>query len=551
MEHQPDPFDISRRYTTDVFALSPIAATTYGIDGSDHLWDDFSPDGVEARREMRLGHRHALEPFLDDPDPDTRHAAVVLAGDLDIDLAVHESGDYLRDLGHAFCSFTQVRDVFDIAPRADSADWDNIATRLETIGQPLTGWTRLLAEGVVRGEVVARRQVESLIEQAANLAGPQSMFGGLVLDADATGNATPRLTAAAETARRAAAATADWLRTEYLPHAPDEDGVGEERYVRAAERFLGMILDPSDTYAWGWDEIERLRQEMAVVAAEIDPDLSLDEVFDLLETDPVRAVPVSEFTRFVQERLDQAVADLDGRHFQVPEPVRRVTVSLAPPGGSLGAWYVNPSADWERPGSVWYSLGERTSIPLWQEVSTAYHEGFPGHHLQVGTAMAQADHLSEAHRLLIWYSGYGEGWALYTERLMDELGYFEKPEYRLGMLASQLFRAVRVVVDIGSHLGYPIPPGAPLYPGEEWNFDRAVSYMTGIAIQPPDISVSEVTRYLGWPGQAISYKVGEREILDLRRILSARPGFDLKEFHRRLLEGGELRLDYLRQRMLG
>lgn len=546
-----NPFEISHAFVEDVFSISPMNCTMFGRKGSDHLWDDMSLEGRQTRYELFQRHRAALEPHLEHPDGDSRHAAVVLASYLDTQIAEHDTGDDLRDVNHTYCAFTRLRDIFDLAPRATPSDWADIAQRMATIAEPLEGWKELLAEGVRQRVVVAHRQVASIIEQAEALAGAESMFLGLAAEADALGFTTPELTRAVGLARQAAGEAADWLRSEYLPHADAKDAVGEERYLPSAERFLGMVLDPEETYAWGWEEVARLRAEMALVAAEVDPDKSLSEVIELLETDPARGVPVDQFTDFVQARLDRAVADLDGVHFDVPDPVKRVTVNLAPPGGALGAWYHNPSEDWSRPGSVWYALGERTQIPVWQEVSTAYHEGFPGHHLQVGTSMFQADRLSEAHRLFIWYSGYGEGWALYTERLMDELGYFDLPDYRLGMLASQLMRAVRVVVDIGSHLEYPIPTDAPLFGGEDWDFDKAVEYMTQIAIQPPDISVSEVRRYLGWPGQAISYKVGEREIIDIRRTLEARdPEFDLKEFHRRILEGGELRLDHLRRALL-
>jgi uncharacterized protein (DUF885 family) len=230
-----------------------------------------------------------------------------------------------------------------------------------------------------------------------------------------------------------------------------------------------------------------------------------------------------------------------------------VTVNIAPPGGSLGAWYHAPSEDFTRPGSIWYAPGSRTRIPYWQEVSTAYHEGFPGHHLQVGFAVLQREKLSRFHRLFIWYSGAGEGWALYAERLMDELGYFENPEYRLGLLTSQLFRSTRVVVDIGLHLEKEIPSDAPLHAGERWDYERAVDYMEKVALQPRDMSESEVLRYLGWPGQAISYKVGEREILDMRReaMRPAGDSFDSKDFHRRLLEAGAIRLDHLRETITG
>jgi uncharacterized protein (DUF885 family) len=224
-----------------------------------------------------------------------------------------------------------------------------------------------------------------------------------------------------------------------------------------------------------------------------------------------------------------------------------VTVNLVPPGAALGAYYLPPSEDFSRPAGIWYSFGDRQQLPLWGEVSTGYHEGFPGHHLQVGTAMSQSEKLTRAHRLFIWHPGYGEGWALYTERLMDELGYFEEPQYLLGMLGAQQLRACRVVVDIGSHLDLPIPNDGLVNPGGRWNFEAGVQMLHKIAGLPLDQAESEIKRYLGWPGQAIAYKVGERAILSMRDTQKREQGadFDLKDFHRRLLEGGDVRLDYL------
>jgi uncharacterized protein (DUF885 family) len=293
--------------------------------------------------------------------------------------------------------------------------------------------------------------------------------------------------------------------------------------------------------------------DMKATAGEIDGTRSVEGVIDLLDTDPGRSAPDhQEFARFVSEIQAQAVEQLDGSAFDVPAEIREVTVNIAPPGGSLGAWYHSPSEDFSRPGSIWYAPGERTRIPYWGEVATAYHEGFPGHHLQIGICLVQREKLSRFHRQFIWYSGSGEGWALYAERLMDELGYFENPEYRLGLLASQLFRSTRVVVDIGTQLKKLIPSDAPLHAGEVWNYDIAVDYIEQIGLQPRDIAESEVKRYLGWPAQAISYKVGEREILDIRELAKAGSshGFDLKDFHHRLLEAGAIRLDHLREAMV-
>jgi uncharacterized protein (DUF885 family) len=329
--------------------------------------------------------------------------------------------------------------------------------------------------------------------------------------------------------------------------------VGRERYVRAADFFLGITIDPEETYRWGWEEVHRLRAEMKETAAEIDPDRSIEEVIELLDTDPDRATPSHEkFAEFVEKIQAEAVDQLAGEHFDVPEELRKVSVNIAPGDGALGAWYHGPSEDMSRPGSIWYAPGSRTAIPVWQEVSTAYHEGFPGHHLQVGTATMLRDEVSRFHRLFLWKSGAGEGWALYAERLMDELGFFTNPEYRLGLLASQLFRATRIVVDIGTQLELEIPADAPLHAGETWNYEIAVDYMDQIGLQERDVAESEVKRYLGWFGQAISYKVGEREILKMREERREKDGadFDIRRFHQDLLEAGAIRLDQVRELVL-
>jgi uncharacterized protein (DUF885 family) len=289
---------------------------------------------------------------------------------------------------------------------------------------------------------------------------------------------------------------------------------------------------------------------MKETAAEIDPDRSIEEVIELLDADPDRAAPSHEaFAEFVETIQAEAVGQLAGEHFDVPEELRKVTVNIAPGDGALGAWYHGPSEDMSRPGSIWYAPGSRTALPVWQEVSTAYHEGFPGHHLQVGTATMLRDEVSRFHRLFLWKSGAGEGWALYAERLMDELGFFTNPEYRLGLLASQLFRATRIVVDIGTQLELEIPADAPLHAGETWNYDIAVDYMDQIGLQERDVAESEVKRYLGWFGQAISYKVGEREILKMREERKEKEGadFDIRKFHKDLLEAGAIRLDQVRE----
>jgi uncharacterized protein (DUF885 family) len=251
------------------------------------------------------------------------------------------------------------------------------------------------------------------------------------------------------------------------------------------------------------------------------------------------------------DRQLEALAALDGTHFDVPAEVHDISVQVEPAGGALAAHYVPPSEDFARPGAVWYPVAGKTHFPLFQEVTTAYHEGFPGHHLQCGIQVALADELSRFQRLMVWYPGSGEGWALYAEHLMGELGYLERPEYVVGLLSSQLFRACRVAVDIGLHLDLPIPDDVSFHPGGRWNYDVAFELLTTRALLDKDDAASEVTRYLGWPGQAISYKLGERAILDLRAEAEAAGGFDPKAFHARVLGVGSVGLDLLREHVTG
>ena len=151
--------------------------------------------------------------------------------------------------------------------------------------------------------------------------------------------------------------------------------------------------------------------------------------------------------------------------------------------------------------------------------------------------------------MIVWYPGSGEGWALYAEHLMGELGYLEQVEYEIGLIAAQLMRSCRVVIDIGVHLGLAIPGHVDFHPGARWTFELAKELLTSRGLQSAAMADSEVVRYFGWPGQAISYKVGEKAILDLRDEARSATGFDLKAWHADLLSVGSVGLDLLRDQM--
>lgn len=545
-----DMFEISDRLTEKWADLVPIAATFSGIAGRDHLPADCSPGFHAELADLYRSYRAELLPGVDSSDETEAFGAKVIVRYIDSQLAEYESNKWRRDINHIVSPFQYMRNVFDVMPRGNKEDWDNIASRLEGYPTMLEGYRECLQAGLAADDTAPVRQVESVIEQVEIEASERSRFVGYPEDAQSVGADTDRVAAAVDIARRSCEEFAGWLKEHYLPAARTDDAVGREEYLVNVDQFIGMDLDPEETYEWGWSEVHRIRDEMHATASQIDPDMTIEEVIELLDTDPERAAASrGEFVEFISKLQREAIRQLDGEHFDVADELKTVTVNIAPPGGPLGAWYNPPSEDFSRPGSIWYAPGERELLPFWQEVSTGYHEGFPGHHLQIGTEVLQRDKLSRFHRQVVFYSGSAEGWALYAERLMDELGFFEKPEYRLGLLASQLLRSVRVVVDIGCHLQLTIPDHAPLHAGDVWDYERAVDYLREIALQPPDISESEVKRYLGWPGQAIAYKVGEREILDIRSRAQRRSDFDLKDFHRRVLEIGTVRLDLLRDEM--
>jgi len=545
-------YDIAHAYVDEHAALDPIAATRMGIPGYDHLLSDLSPDGSEA---IAAHNRRAvadLEAAHVEGERD-RIARDVMLERLGVSLALHDAGEHylsLRTLGSPMAS---VRSVFDQMPRTDAQAWSNIAMRMAAVPGALAGYRSTLDAGIARGMTVARRQVEECARQAgvwSGAAGEPSFFSG-IRDAFAqSGIDDAALRAAIDTGAAAAdAAYADfraYLLGTYLPRAVERDAVGPDRYGLAARFFNGATLDLEETYAWAWDELNRLRAEQQSTAARIVPDGTVADARALLDTDPARAVDgVDAYRAWLQEMHDDALDKLDGVHFEIDPRIRRIEVMIPPPGGALAAYYTAPSEDFSRPGRTWFPTGTRTRFPKWTDVTTVYHEGVPGHHLQAGGSRCLD--LSRYQRMMTFVSGHGEGWALYAERLMAELGFLDVPDYYLGMLSMQTLRAARVIVDIGMHLEKRIPASEAFHPGEVWTHDLAVEFIIAETGINEELVRSEVLRYLGWAAQAISYKVGERHWLAAREAAKQRAGaaFDLKRFHTQALALGPMGLDML------
>jgi len=552
------PREVADAFVEKISDLDPIVATGLGNRPGDDRLPDLSPDGIEAEAALvrdtlsELDRVLAADPALQD-DVIERRCARLLRERLESELAGHDAGEGYRNLSNLFSPVHSVRQVFSLMPAQTDQDWSVLARRLARVPQAYEGYRESLEEGSRRGLFVAPRQVETVVGQLGQWlagpyfatfvqAGPESLRG--------------ELETAARAADEAVAGIRDYLRDTYLPRtAGTPDAVGRDRYAVAARRWTGSDLAAGDgleeAYRWGWSEHQRILAEQRVEAEKVVPGATPMEAMRWLDVNGEAVDGVDTIRERLQAMMDEAMDALDGTHFDLADPVRRVEAMIAPPGSAAAPYYTRPSLDFARPGRTWLPTLGRERFPLWDLVSTWYHEGVPGHHLQLAQWVYVAKDLSTYQTSLGSVGANVEGWALYAERLMDELGYLTDSGARLGYLDAQQMRAVRVVVDIGMHLGLPIPDDAEgavaEHRGTPWTPELARAFFGENCGRDPEFLDSELVRYLGIPGQAISYKLGERAWLSGREEARKNRGadFDLKAWHMAALSQGSLGLDDL------
>jgi uncharacterized protein (DUF885 family) len=542
--------DLADRYVDEWAALNPTGATYAGIKGYDDQLDDLSSDGFAAQADLTRRTLAAIS--VTEPASETeRVAKEAMVERLGLELERYDAGEVTSELNVISSALHGLRMVFDLMPTEGEEAVSNIAARLGQFPAALEQYKATLREAAEAGHVSPRAQMIEVAKQCDTWTDPDgdNFFHGLVDGLQAQDTLSAELKRGASAATAATAAFGEFLRKTMAPLGRDKQAAGRERYQLASRYFLGARVDLDETYAWGFDELARLESDMRAVSARIaGPGASIDDAVAALDADPARRIEGKEaFRDWMQALADKALADLHGTHFDIPEPVRRIECCLAPTSDG-GIYYTAPSEDFARPGRMWWAVPQGiTAFSTWREVTTVYHEGVPGHHLQIAQTLVRAELLNRWQRLLSWSSGHGEGWALYSERLMDDLGYLEDPGDKLGMLDGQAFRAARVIVDIGMHLELEIPRDNPFgfHPGERWTPELGWEFLRAHCRVPDENLRFELNRYLGWPGQAPAYKVGERIWLQARDEAKARKGadFDLKEFHRTALNLGSLGLD--------
>ncbi|CAN5354986.1 DUF885 domain-containing protein [soil metagenome] len=553
-ERTPTEIDsIAEGWVTTLAELDPAIATWIGMPGKLDEYEDLSPAGhakvIDAAKAVLAELDKAA--VVDDVDWVTK---TDLSNEIALQLESDEAGLWLRDVNVIASPAQSIRDILDLMPTDSEDNWTDISGRLRNLPGAVDGYIETLRLGIARGITPAKRQVREVMEQARKHGAGDGFFHNFTGAAELGGSKELPKSLKADLAQGAVVSAAAYgklaafLQDELLPAGRDEDGVGREIYALTSRQFLGAKIDLDETYEWGIEELARMAEEQEAIARQIKPGASVAEAIAELDADPARKLHGTKaLQEWMQQLSDTAVAELSKSHFDIPDPVKRLECMIAPTQEG-GIYYTSPSDDFSRAGRMWWSVPEGvTEFNTWRETTTVYHEGVPGHHLQIGQAVYNRSRLNTYRRMLAGTSGHAEGWALYAERLMEDLGYLDDPGDRLGMLDGQRMRAARVVLDIGVHLGKPKLEGAGT-----WDWDYALDFMSRNVNMNEQFVRFEVNRYFGWPGQAPSYKVGQRIWEQIRDEYRSREGaeFDIREFHRKALDIGGVGLDTLKAALL-
>lgn len=542
---------VAEEHARSLVELCPSLSVTAGLDGDRTRLD---PQSKEAADQLDALNSRTLRE-LDRAEQESQNLDRVDVVTLD---AMRERLGCERDLHAAGLSFGQlnviasppqsVQMLFDLVPTGTEDDWKDNAVRLSQVPRALTEYRHALSQAAHDGRPPALRQVRRVIDQCRDHAKPGGSFDRFAKQAASSASRalSAEVSTAADGAREAYDSLADFLGDIIAPLASETDACGREDYALFSREFLGAEIDLDETYAWGLEQLAAIDAKQRHVADELYPGSTVAECLNRLNADPQRQVHGLDALRtWMQDKADRAIDALAGVHFDIPEPVRKIECMVLP-DGTGGIYYTGPTDDFSRPGRMWWSVpaGVET-FNTWQELTTVYHEGVPGHHLQIGGAAHMADSLNTWRRHLCWVSGHGEGWALYSEALMAELGFLDDLGDYMGMLDSQRLRAARVCLDIGVHLGLPAPESIG---GGTWNAGKAWTFLTDNVAMERSFLAFELDRYLGWPGQAPSYKVGQRLWEQTRDAAKDNdPNFTLKDFHIKALAIGSVGLDTLKR----
>ncbi len=530
----------------------PERRLEYGDRSGNDQWTDMSLDAFQRRYEDEgrfVQRLEQIEPATLSADAQVNRA--MLLRQLRDNLTEYEDGLYLIALDMR--SGPQHRhSMVDTLPMESAQDHEDWLNRLRGLPEQLSQYQALLSEGISRDRTQAQIVMSRVPSQIANLITDQASespfyraFATMPEEIDPDTQSSLQSAAATvidEQVNPALQALLAFLESDYLPAArPPGIGTlpgGKQVYSRLAQHFTTTELTPDEIHEIGLREVVRIRGEMEAVIDTVGFEGDIAAFNEVLRTDPQFYYETPEALlegyQAVSKRLDPGLVNLFGKLPRAPYGVRPIPDEEAP--DTTTAYYMRPAIDGSRPGWYYVNLYQPEVRPKFEMEVLSVHESVPGHHLQISLAQ-ELTGLPEFRRTG-GFTAFIEGWGLYSERLGYDMGLYKDPYSRYGQLVYDMWRAVRLVVDTGIH-----------YFG--WSRQKAIDYFIANAAKSEADIINEIDRYIGWPGQALAYKIGQMKMLELRGEAETALGedFDIRTFHDHMLSAGALPLDILERRM--
>ncbi len=531
----------------------PTFASYLGDRRYNEQWTDSSLDAIESRHRQNRDYLQRLYAIDRSQLSETDQLNYELfRRDLQEDVDGHRYQRYLLPFSHRGGVQTLDQNAQRV-PQSTVEDYEDWLVRMANIDtvieQAIDLAERGRREGIVSPRVLMER-IPAQIETQLVEVGTESPFYDFFEDlpdsfseADQARLQAQAIDTIESTVVPAYRRLARYFNDTYLPASRESVGLselpnGEEWYEFLTQSFTTTQMTPDDIHRLGLEEVRRIRDEMQLVIEEVEFEGDFEAFLTFLRTDPQFYYdnPDDLYQAYLatSKRIDPELVRLFGRLPRMPYGVLPIPAATAP--DTTTAYYTRPAADGSRAGIYWVNLYRPEVRPKYEIEVLSVHEAMPGHHLQLALQQELGD--MPNFRRFSGFTAFVEGWGLYSESLGYDLGLYQDPYSRFGALTYEMWRAVRLVVDTGMH-----------YKG--WTREQAIDFFRENAAKTEHDIVNEIDRYIGNPGQALAYKVGQLRILAIRRNAETALGdnFDIRAFHDELLGGGALPLDLLEQRM--
>jgi uncharacterized protein (DUF885 family) len=531
---------LAHEFWEHMLQAHPTMATVLGDRRFDAAMPDPSPAGMEAES-RQLEELEARVGALGSSSlsPAERITAETLLGEIRTVLAHIRSGLWLWTVDPLAGPQVDLMNLALLQTAGTPKQGSDMVQRWRAMGLYLDAFTSNLRQGLAEGKVATReataRAVRQLEELVASPVEHWTLFSPLKQPHPDWSEA--------ESVRPAFERYLRCVRDEVLPRARPDERVGlacvpggEAAYRDLIRAHTSLELTAQEIHDFGTAELERIRQEMRELGSRVLGTDELGTILARLREDPALFFGTREEVReYAEQSLHRAQEAMPRWFARLPKASCEVrAIEPYEEKDATIAYYRQPATDGSRPGTYYVNTYAPETRPRYEAQALAFHESVPGHHLQIAIAQELED-IPEFRRH-VGVTAYVEGWALYTERLSDEMGLYSGDLDRIGMLSFDAWRAARLVVDTGMHaLG--------------WSRQRAIDFMVASTALARNNIENEVDRYITWPGQALSYKLGQREMWRLRRRAEERLGsrFDIRAFHDRVLENGAVSLPLLAQ----